>query len=309
MKFCLRIGSFEKNLLYIIVGGLIRFFYLYFIMQMDIMKVYQNQDLIYYFTSSLGLMLAIVPMIIYKVKNKEIKCCLKIQGNDSLNNKYELLYNNEQENISYGKYKWILLSSVIDFSQTILGNHYFLQSEVNMWIFDIVFISVFSCIIINIRLYSHHYISIFFIVCVGVLLDILLDHYNISEKNNLIGIFGKLIIEIFLSLGFVIDKYIMEKKFCSPYEICFYHGLLNFILCFIFLPFSTKIELGDYKEFLRDPSLDKFYAVIIIMIFQFIYNIFALIINKNTTPCHILILRMIAQFSPYIRGSEKSIQI
>ena len=307
MKCCLKIGSFNKNLLYILIGGLIRLFYIYFIDQTAFMKVYDDQELIYYFTNSLGLMLAIIPMIIYKVKNKEIKCCLTKKTTDNiLDNKYELIYDEEQENIGNDKYKWILLSSVIDFSQTIIVNHFFSSIVVNTWIFDIIFISVFSRFIINIKLYLHHYISILFIVCVGVLLDILLDHYNLNEKNNLIGIFCKLIIEVILSLGFVIDKYIMEKKFCPPYEICFFHGLFNFIVCLIFLPFSTKINFGDYKEFLNNPSLDKFFAVITIMIFLFIYNIFALIINKNTTPSHILIMIIIANFSPYIKDSKKS---
>ena len=36
------------------------------------------------------------------------------------------------------------------------------------------------------------------------------------------------------------------------------------------------------------------------MLIQFIFNIFILIINKNTTPYHILIMLIIGQFGPYI---------
>ena len=306
MKFCLRIGSFDKNLLYIIIGGLIRLFCVYFIPKIDIMNIYVNHELISYFATSLGLMLAIIPIIIYKVRNKELKFCFKKQTNDTIDDKYELIYNEEQENIGYGKYKWILLSSIMDCSQTIIGNHFFKEIEANTWIFDIIFISVFSLFINKIRLYLHHYISIVFIVFIGVLLDILLEHYNSNDNYYLIKIFGKFTIEIFLSLGFVIDKYIMDKKLCSPYEICFFHGLLIFIVCLILLPFSTKIELGDSEGFFKNPSFDKFFAVILDMIFEFIFNIFAFIINKNTTPSHILIMLIIGQFSQYIKESEKS---
>ena len=60
-------------------------------------------------------------------------------------------------------------------------------------------------------------------------LDIYLSHYIFNDKDYAIQMVFKLISEILLSLGFVIDKFTMEKKFCSPYEICFYHGLINFI--------------------------------------------------------------------------------
>ena len=38
------------------------------------------------------------------------------------------------------------------------------------------------------------------------------------------------------------------------------------------------------------------------MIVQLIYNLFILVVIKNTTTCHILIILVIAQFAPYIKG-------
>ena len=37
------------------------------------------------------------------------------------------------------------------------------------------------------------------------------------------------------------------------------------------------------------------------MLTQFVFNMFIFIINKNTTPCHILIMLIIGQFAPYIK--------
>ena len=79
-------------------------------------------------------------MIIYKVRNKEINCCAK-------NVKYDLVYNNLYEALIYGKYKWILLSSVIDFIQTTVIQQFSMYCRINMWIFDILFISIFSLIL------------------------------------------------------------------------------------------------------------------------------------------------------------------
>ena len=171
-----------------------------------------------------------------------------------------------------------------------------------MWIFDILFISIFSYLIFKIKLYIHHYISIIIIISVGISLDIYLDHYIFNDKDYFLQMLFKFISEILLSLGFVIDKYTMEKKFCSPYEICFYHGFINLILSLILLSFSKQIGLDNYDKFFNNPSFDKFYSFIIIMFIQFIFNIFIFIINKNTTPCHILILLIIGQFAPYIKA-------
>ena len=295
MKFCLDVGIVDKNILYMIIGGLIRFLTNYFLAQ-ELLSNILNHSLVMNFASSLGLMLSFIPFIIYKIRNKEFKCFDKNIKNNNL------VYNNLLEAIIYGKYKWILLSSFIDFIQTIVIDNFCALCRVNMWIFDILFISIFSYLIFKIKLYIHHYISIIIIISVGISLDIYLDHYIFNDKDYFLQMLFKFISEILLSLGFVIDKYTMEKKFCSPYEICFYHGFINLILSLILLSFSKQIGLDNYDEFFNNPSFDKFYSFIIVMLIQFIFNIFIFIINKNTTPCHILILLIIGQFAPYIKA-------
>ena len=295
MKFCLDVGIVDKNILYMIIGGLIRFLTNYFLDQ-ELLSNILNHSLVMNFASSLGLMLSFIPFIIYKIRNKEFKCFDKNIKNNNL------VYNNLFEAIIYGKYKWILLSSFIDFIQTIVIDNFCALCRVNMWIFDILFISIFSYLIFKIKLYMHHYISIIIIISVGISLDIYLDHYIFNDKDYFLQMLFKFISEILLSLGFVIDKYTMEKKFCSPYEICFYHGFINLILSLILLSFSKQIGLDNYDEFFNNPSFDKFYSFIIVMLIQFIFNIFIFIINKNTTPCHILILLIIGQFAPYIKA-------
>ena len=250
------------------------------------------------FSSSLGLMLSFIPMIIYKIRNKEMDCF----SSKTQNKNEALVYTNLLEELKRGKYKWILLSSIIDFFQTIVLDQFSVYCQVNMWIFDILFITIFSYLIFKIKLYLHHYISIILMICVGISLDIYLGHYYFNDKDYVMQMIFKFISEIFLSLGFVIDKYTMEKKFCSPYEMCFYHGLINFILSLILLSFAREIGLDNYDEFFLNPSLEKFYAFILIMFTQFVFNIFIFIINKNTTPCHILIMIIIGLFAPYIKA-------
>ena len=300
MKCFFGIGDINKNIIYMIVGGFIRFFVNLFLEQ-ELLSSILDHPLIMNFSSSLGLMLSFILWIIYKIRNKEIKCCTKTQ-------KYDLVYNDLDKAIKYGKYKWILLSSFIDFIQTMIIDQFCSRCPVNMWIFDIAFISIFAYIVFKIKLYIHHYISIILIICVGISLDIYLGHYIFNDADYTISILFKFLSEIVLSLGLVIDKYTMEKKFCSPYEICFYHGLINFVLSLIILSFSKQIGLDNYDEFFLNPSMEKFYAFIIFMFTQFIFNIFILIINKNSTPCHILIMLIIGQFAPYIKALTNDVK-
>ena len=297
MKFFLGIGNIDKNIIFMLIGGLLRFFVNLFLGQ-DILSSILNHTLVMNFSTSLGLMLSFIPMIIYKIRNKEMNCCVK-------NVKYDLVYNNLYEALIYGKYKWILLSSFIDFIQNMVIQQFCMYCRINMWIFDILFISIFSFIIFKIKLYLHHYISVLLIIFVGISLDIYLKLYYFNDADYVVQMLCKFISEIALSMGLVIDKYTMEKKFCSPYEICFYHGLINFSLSLILLSFSREIGLDNYDEFFLNPSFEKFYAFMIFMVTQFVFNIFIFIINKNTTPCHILIMVIIGQFAPYIRALTK----
>ena len=201
-----------------IIGGLLRFFVNLFLDQ-NLLSSIVDHTLVMNFATSFGLMLSIIPMLIYKIRNKEVGCF------SSRTPKYGLVYNNLYEELIYGKYKWILLSSVTDFIQTIVIDKFCAYCPANMWIFEILFISIFSYLIFKIKLYLHHYISVLLIIGVGISLDIYLKHYIFNDKDYAIQMVFKLISEILLSLGFVIDKFIMEKKFCSPYEICFYQWL------------------------------------------------------------------------------------
>ena len=302
MKFCLGVGIIDKNILYMLIGGLFRFLVNYFLDEKLLTSIIDH-SLVMNFASSLGLTLAFIPMLIYKIRNKEINCC-----NKTRNKKTDLVYNNLYEAVIYGKYKWILLSSFIDFIESTVLDQFCAYCRVNMWIFDILFISIFSFFIFKIKLYLHHYLSVIFMICVGISLDIYTKRYIFNDKEYVISMIFKLLSEITLSLGFVIDKYTMEKKFCSPYEMCFYHGLIPFILSLILLSFAEEIGLDNYKEYFQNPSIEKFYAFVIIMITQFIFNMFILIINKNTTPCHILIMIIIGQFAPYFKALTVDVQ-
>ena len=58
--------------------------------------------------------------------------------------------------------------------------------------------------------------------------------YDVEDKNRYKNILLVLLIEIIYSLSMVINKFLMEYRFCSPYEISFSQGIFGLIINTIF---------------------------------------------------------------------------
>ena len=303
------LGQIDKNIYYPILGGIFLFLnglLFYF----DNLTMITRHPLILSISSSLGMSLAIILLILYKSKdNDNIKSI-----NQNKKAKYELEYRNQYKYIIYGKFKFIILTSIIDFIQTILMIKFCRGIGLNMWIFDILFIYLFSFLISKLKIYSHQYISIIIIFLVGIIIDIILDNYEgFYDKKYRVII--KLICEIFISLGIVLDKYTMEKKFCRSYELCFYHGIINFILFFILLIFATYLNFFDsfknYFEEIKDNKLKESLIFLLVIILQFIINLCIFATIEKTTSFHFLIILILGQLGPYrkIKNSKNKIKI
>ena len=244
--------------------------------------------------------LSFILLIIYR--NKDNAKILKLNNNKKL--KYELEYTNQYEDIIYDKFKFILIASVIDFIVTILLYEFCMDIGLNMWIFDILFIYLFSFIIFKLKVYKHQYISIIIIIFVGIILDIIADNYNLSS-DEIFPIIIKYICEIVFSLGIVINKYTMEKKFCPSYELCFYQGIITFILYFIFALFTTYFTFINnfekyYKDF-KNCKLKESLMFLLVMILHFITNLCIFATIEKTTSFHFMIILVIGQLAPYFK--------
>ena len=97
----------------------------------------------------------------------------------------------------------------------------------------------------------------------------------------------------------VINKYIMEKKFCSPYELCFYQGFIGLLLTTIYLFIFPK-NFTNYWESIEPKEVFLFSAFVII---EFLYNIIILITINYYTAFHILICIIISEFQPFFEDS------
>jgi hypothetical protein len=96
--------------------------------------------------SSMGMSLAFILLLIYKKKDKKnINNKILNINNEIINSKNSQLieyeYTDVYEIIVYDKFKYILLTSVLDCIQTIISINIYFDIKMNMWIFDILFIS------------------------------------------------------------------------------------------------------------------------------------------------------------------------
>ena len=127
-------------------------------------------------------------------------------------------------------------------------------------------------------------------------------------NNNLPLLLLRLVREILFSLVEVINKYLMEKKFCSIYEIYFLSGLFLFIFFVIFSLLNYfYFELDNFKEYFNNFNSTELLVGLGVLITQFVLGIFLLITNKNYTPCHIFIAFVFGQLAYYMDFSTDSI--
>ena len=202
-------GTINKNIIYPIITALTSFLYLY-ALRNGIIKI----NLIIFLCSSISKSLSFIPFLILKKRSK-------INYSKDFSDKLVKQYKKTR----CQRFYFILLSSILDYIQVMITS--FITFDSNHWAFDILVINFVSFLLLKTKLYKHHYFCLIIIFISGVLLNII-DY--IQKKVDLIIIILNYIKELSICLGNCIDKYTMDKKYTSPYELCLYNGL--FSLCF-----------------------------------------------------------------------------
>jgi len=303
----LSIGKLDKNIIFPIAGGILKFI-LTIILDIDKFTL-STHPLIFSICASMGMCLSYFLFIIYKYKNANQKNI--IEKNNKENNckkKKSLIikleYNDQLKDITYNKFKYIILTSLLDFILTILAVCFYSGTEVNFWIFDILFICLFSYFIFKIKIYKHHIISIILIIFTGIILDIIKNIHLNAIKNGLTQFIIKFVGEIFFSLLIIIVQYTMEKKFCSSYELCFYEGIITFVLYTILLLISTfcNLNLDNFKDYFDSFNIKELFIFLGFMILLFGFNILQFLTIEKNTAYHFMIIKIIGELFPYIKN-------
>ncbi len=209
-----------------------------------------------------GLCLSFIFFIIYKTCNKRHKNTNMFLL-DRIMNK-----DNTSGNISNKeKCLWILLGSFLDFFSKAVFYYNWVRKDDYLcyWPTNILLMSLSSYLILKIKLYKHHYLSIILLVFFGIFHNFIAGHITKdSFTENYIGYIINFFAEGIINILYVVYKYFMIKKFIKSYEILFFQGIIESIIGIILLTITTKYcpkldSFNMYIENLRSKEIFVFF--------------------------------------------------
>ena len=237
--------------------------------------------------------LAVIPFIILKRRSKQSNPI-----NDENKSKYKIqfIYTDNMLEVTYDKWKYILISSIIYFFQAIIFMYIF-KILTSFWIIYILVTPIFYYMIYKVKLYKHHFVCIILILLIGFIIDFVSGNIKKDINNNLILFLLDFLREIIFSFHNVFVKYLMEKKFVSVYEYSFYNSIINFILIGIFCIFDYNlIKENDYGNYFNSLTTKDILFLLGIIVTQFFVNLSLLFTIKICSPCHVFIMYVFSHF-------------
>ena len=313
MKF-ISLGTIDIKFLIPVVGSIISLIYRISIQYSPKLLIINQNPFLKSLYIALGMIFGFIPYIIIKHRSKAGN---KIYNEQIIKSElYKKLTDNKDviKKTKYKKYRFIFYTAFLDFSYIMIITFFTQYFAYNLWIFDIIFMSLFSFLILKTKYYKHQFISMIIIVILGFGFNIIAYFKSINAEVGLtfINILMKFIAEICFCLSIVIMKYNLEKNYCNPYELCFWEGIFEFILYSICLAIFCIFGLSANKfkhpdnliKFFNQYDYNDFIVCLAIIITYFLYNNSIILTCDYLTPIHLLIISVINEV--YIHFLQKS---
>ena len=313
---CITFGKIDKKLLIPLIGGLITLSFKSTAKYNPKYKIATQNHFLYSMYVSISMILAIIPHLILKQRSKS---SLNSSDTPKEQSKLNIKFIVDKDIFvrkKSAKFRFIFYSTVFDFSQTLLYTLFALNNSFNLWNFDIIFLSLFSYLLLKTKFYRHQYFSMIFITILGLGLNI--NEFFKNDKEYTSGLFEITMIfisEISFCLNVGIAKYNMEKNFCGPYEVCMWEGAIEFILnliCLIIFNLSGSTINGvkypdNIKEYFGNYDYNDFIICFTSIIAHFFLNTSLFLTCHYFTPFHSLNIFIIKDSYLYLRHSENKL--
>ena len=297
----LSIGKIDKNIIPIITACVLALLSK-LLLKIDKTILFDHVIVINIYVAT-SMLLSIIPFIITKMRTKKDK---EIKNTSRNNSMVEYIYYNANKDASKGKFKYIFLAATLFFIQAMISI-FTNKLKINIWLSEIFIYCIFYYLIFKIKPYKHHYLSIILIILTGIIIDLVSGNLQNDILNNWSLILLRLLREILYSLQDVINKYIMEKKFCSVYELSFYEGIIYLILIGVLSIFNYfYLKIDDLEEYFSTFNYIELLVCIGFISIQFGLEISCLFIIKNNTPCHLFIVAVFSQIIVYFDDFSKN---
>ena len=295
-KYCkiISFGKQNKKFFILIAIGTLLYNTLYLLKSiLDIFPKEIEHPIIFTICYSISKCLFFIFFPIYHLINKRKKT-----DNNSSMIENNILYKRRFQKVTkIEQFLWILLVTAIDFSDVISYsifclNIYYLY-DLNTWIFDILSLTLSSLFILKIKLYRHHFFSIFIIIVLSVI-DMTSDiiSYNGTIKKTLMNFLN----HILYNLIYVLYKHLMLVKFFKYYEILSYEGIIELLLGIISLIITTKSgNIDNFWDFIDNVDINKIIFLILFIVIQFIYYFIMILVIDIYSPFHTFILNLFSE--------------
>lgn len=152
MKF-ISIGKCDKHLIYPLIGGISKFVVNLILYYFPDGAELNKHPFMLGINAGLGMSLAIIPFIYLERHNINQRKEIFINNNKNL----EELIKKNNLTIKKQKYLVIFLCALLDFVQKVLVFLFHYSISNNIWIFNILFLNIFTFMITNGRIYKHQF--------------------------------------------------------------------------------------------------------------------------------------------------------
>ena len=264
--------------------------------------------------------ISIIPVLIILKRTKSTKNDTRMTIKDKFSN---LILKTSEEQVKVykgGAFKKLLIFTLLSFTAQISSGIFYIIKNVeklsihltslnSTLIFNIIFIFLFSKIMLHTNFFRHNYFSLIIdIICLIVLItfDVIEIIYDTGDKAIiiiyiLIKIFGILL----YSIEDVLSKIIFLYHYYNPYTLLLYKSIFTFCYLIIFTFPFIFIELNDEKGekqnvFVMIGNIFKEWEnilfVILFIVSSFFYNIIILKIIDSFSPNHFVIAKVLENF-------------
>ena len=216
--------------------------------------------------------------------------------------------NNDDKNKKIKKYLLLFGICLIDLIGRSCSFVYYLLFEdkidreetIGLFSSEMIFRTIFSQLILKTKLYKHHYMSIIIII-IGYLPLLIFGIVNLVDWKIIIFFLLRCLA---FSIGDNFTKLLFTKEFLLPQDVMLYKGFFALLIhCFVLLPifFSNQIlSFGLFFDYIRTNKLNKLLKTILLILCDFLRNIFILQIIYLFSPIHIGFLVHITKYIGYI---------
>ena len=204
------------------------------------------------------------------------------------------------------------MGAPFDFFANLVYSYNWIKEEDYLcyWPTNMLLMTLFSYLILKMKLFKHHYLSIIIITIFGIFHNFIAGHFNKKKFiENFKGYLIYFLAESIFNILYVLYKFFMIKKSIKSYGILSFQGLIELILGVIILAITTMHypKLDDFNRYIANINRKEIAIFCSLIVINFLTFLTIFIIIDIFTPFHIFLLNILSEIiTGFIIGTYSS---